>query len=220
MREPRRVALSLLHEGVGGRLKDFDLPPHQSLGPEMTRLLNALLDKKVYCPSTSSIGRLFDGVSALLGLIQVSGFEGEAAMALEFLADREVNNRAPLSYHIPVESQFTPEERWVADWRPLISDIVHDISEGKSPSEIAFGFHHALASLITDFAKRLMCVQVVLSGGVFQNAVLLRLSKQMLTQSGFSVYSSHLFGTNDGGLSLGQSFVAMHTCTSSQSPKK
>ena len=220
MREPRRVALSFLHEMLGERVVDLNLPPLQSLGKEMTMSLMALLDKKVNCPTTSSIGRLFDGVSALLGLIQVSGFEGEAAMALEFLADRDVNQSRPPPYHISLESTSESEGRWVADWRPLISDIVRDISEQKNPSTIALGFHHALARLITDIAERMTCPQVVLSGGVFQNAVLLKHSKVELTKRGFTVYTPELFGTNDGGLSLGQCLVALHSFAKYPSQEK
>ncbi len=220
MREPRRVALSFLHEMFGERLLDLDLPPLQSLGSDMTRSLIALLDKEVHCSPTSSIGRLFDGVSALLGLVQVSGFEGEAAMALEFLADRDVNHIRSQHYHMPLASTSESQKRWVADWRPLISDIVRDICAGKNPAGIALGFHHTLAKLMTNIAERMRCTQVVLSGGVFQNALLLKLSKAELTKRGFTVYTPELFGTNDGGLSLGQCLVAMRTFTKYPSPKK
>ncbi len=87
MREPRRVALALLYEVFGENVFECDLPPLQSLKQQMTRSLVALLDKDVHCPLTSSIGRLFDGVSALLGLSQVASFEGEAAMAREIKAE-------------------------------------------------------------------------------------------------------------------------------------
>jgi hydrogenase maturation protein HypF len=186
----------------------------------MTRSLIALLDKEVHCSPTSSIGRLFDGVSSLLGLVQVSGFEGEAAMALEFLADRDVNHIRSQHYHMPLASTSESQERWVADWRPLISDIVRDICAGKNPAGIALGFHHTLAKLMTNIAERMRCTQVVLSGGVFQNALLLKLSKAELTKRGFTVYTPELFGTNDGGLSLGQCLVAMRTFTKYPSPKK
>lgn len=220
MREPRRMALALLYEIFGNRLMDMDLPPIQSLGSDMTRSLMALLDNKVNCPATSSIGRLFDGVSALLGLVQVSGFEGEAAMALEFLADREMNHTRPQHYHMPLASMSESQEGWVVDWRPLISDIVCDICAGKSPEGIAFEFHHTLATLITNIAERMTCTQVVLSGGVFQNAMLLNLSKAELLKRWVTVYTSELFGTNDGGLSLGQCLIALHSFATNPSPKK
>jgi len=210
MREPRRVSLALLYEVFGENVFEWDLPPFQSLGPHMTRSLIALLDKDVHCPITTSIGRLFDGVSALLGLSQVASFEGEAAMALEFSAESEMENIHPQPYRIPLELQSESQGPWVADWRPLISAIVRDISEQKRPSEIALGLHHALAMLIADVAERIQCPQIVLSGGVFQNALLLKLSESELTKRGFTVYTPQLFGQNDGGLSLGQAFIIMN----------
>ena len=110
MREPRRVALALLYEVFGENVFEWDLPPLQSLEPNMTRSLVALLDKDVHCPITTSIGRLFDGVSALLGLSQVASFEGEAAMALEFLAESEMEKATPQPYRIPIESQPESQE--------------------------------------------------------------------------------------------------------------
>jgi hydrogenase maturation protein HypF len=210
MREPRRSALALLSEVFGENVLDSLLPPLQSFGPQMTQSLVAILDKDVHCPFTSSIGRLFDGVSALLGLSQVTSFEGEAAMALEFLAESEMEKSGPQPYRIPIESQTESEGPWVADWRPLITAIVRDISEQKRPSAIAFGFHHALAMLIANVAERIQCHQIVLSGGVFQNALLLKLSETELTKRGFTVYTPQRFGPNDGGLSLGQAFMTMN----------
>jgi len=216
--EPRRVALALLYEIIGERLFELNIPPLQSLGHHMTRTLVALLDKDINCPITTSIGRLFDGVSSLLGLSQITSFEGEAAMALEFLADRYVNRIQPQPYRFPLGIQSESQRPWVADWRPLISDILRDISEQKSPSEIAFRFHQALAMLIADVAEHIQCSQIVLSGGVFQNAVLLKLSEAVLTERGFTVYTPQQFGPNDGGLSLGQAFMAMNQLAQQHHP--
>jgi hydrogenase maturation protein HypF len=112
MQEPRRVALALLYEVFGENVFEWDLPPLQSLGHHMTRSLVALLDKDVNCPITTSIGRLFDGVSSLLGLSQMASFEGEAAMALEFLAESEMEKTQPSSFHLSLESTLGSEEIW------------------------------------------------------------------------------------------------------------
>ena len=218
MQEPRRVALALLYEVFGERLFEWDLPPLRSLGQNMTRSLVTLLDKDVNCPTTTSIGRLFDGVSALLGLSQVASFEGEAAIALEFLAESEMEKTHSQPYRLPLEPQSDSEGPWEADWRPLISAIIRDISEQKKPSAIALGFHQALAMLIADVAEHIQCPQIVLSGGVFQNALLLKLSEVALTERGFTVYTPQLFGTNDGGLSLGQSFITMNQFAQQHNP--
>ena len=211
MREPRRVALALLHEIFGERLFELDLPPIQSMGQHMARSLIALLDKDVNCPVTTSIGRLFDGVSALLDISQVASFEGEAAMALEFLAEREMENIHPQAYRVSLDFQQETQEPWVADWRPLISDIVRDISEQKRPAAISLGFHHTLAILIANVAEYIQCPQIVLSGGVFQNVLLLKLSEMELTKRDFTVYFPQKFPANDGGLALGQA-INTFTC--------
>ena len=213
MREPRRVALALLYEVIGENVFEWHLPPLQSLGQLMTRSLVALLDKNVNCPITTSIGRLFDGVSALFGLSQVTSFEGEAAMALEFLAEREMKQTPSSSYRLSLESTTESEKIWIADWRPLIHDLIRDLLAQKNLSTSALGFHRALAILIADVAERIQCHQIVLSGGVFQNALLLKLSEAELTKRGFTVYTPQLLGTNDGGLSLGQAFMTMHLLT-------
>ena len=207
MQEPRRVAMALLYEVFGEGVFEFDFPLLQSLGHAMTRSLVALLDKDVNCPVTTSIGRLFDGVSALLDLSQVVSFEGEAAMALEFLAESTRENTHSQPYRFQLDVQEESHGPCVADWRPLISDIVQDISDLKSPSEIALRFHRTLATLIADIAEHVQCPQVVLTGGVFQNALLLKLSETVLTTRGFAVYTPQLFGPNDGGLSFGQAVI-------------
>ena len=217
MREPHRVALALLHE-VFGKSEQI-LPLDQALDPKRTRSLIGLLDKEVNCPYTTSIGRLFEGVSSLLGLSQVSSFEGEAAMALEYLAYREGNSGRTQPYPLPLKSQAESQDQWVADWRPLISGIVEDLTSGQiGPSEIALRFHHTLAMLISDVTERIKCPQVVLSGGVFQNTLLLALSEKKLTKHGFKVYTPQQYGSNDGALSLGQAFIASHRFTHKNQP--
>ncbi len=210
MREPRRVALALLYEVFGEHVFELDLPPMQSLGQHMAGTLVTILNKDVNCPITSSIGRLFDGVSALLGLSQVASFEGEAAIALECLAESEMERTSLQPYRIPLESQSESQKPWMADWQSLISSIVQGISEQESPAAIAFRFHHALAMLIANVAERIQCPQIILTGGVFQNALLLKLSESELTKRGLTVYTPQLFGPNDGGLCLGQAFITMH----------
>jgi hydrogenase maturation protein HypF len=139
-------------------------------------------------------------------------------MALEFMADKKENHTASQPYHMPLESKTEAERGWIADWRPLIRNIVHDITEGEKSEVIALGFHRALAMLMTNVANHIQYHHIVLSGGVFQNALLLRLSEAELTKRGFTVYTPHLFGTNDGGLSLGQSMVGIQTFRQNSAP--
>ena len=97
MREPRRVALSLLYETFGEECLAMDLPPIRSLGHDLASSLVELLKKNVNCPITTSMGRLFDGISSILGLCHFNTFEGEAAMALEFSAEPMEKNRCGTS---------------------------------------------------------------------------------------------------------------------------
>jgi hydrogenase maturation protein HypF len=210
MREPRRVALSLLSDVFEEKLFDLQLPPLQSLGPEMARLCLQMIQQGINAPMTSSIGRLFDGVSALLSLFQLTSFEGQAAMGLEFLAEAASPSTQSLSYRLPIHPSSPSLEGFVVDWRPMIKEIVQDYRQEKNSGEIAWGFHQALAHLIADMAQRLACPQVVLSGGVFQNALLLSLTKQILTSKGMQAFVAYLFGPHDGGLSIGQGIVARH----------
>jgi len=220
MREPRRVALSLLHAVFGEGLKDLELPPLQSLGLDKSRVLMNMMQRHVHSPPTSSMGRLFDGISALLGLHQVTSFEGQAAMSLEFLADAAAPSNQPLSYHLPIHSSNSSAvEMQMADWRPMIEMIVRDCHEGRPSTAIAWGFHQALANLIGDMARRLACPQIVLSGGVFQNAVLVTLTQRELTSRGIQVFIPTRFGPNDGGLSLGQCLVARNHLLKTQQTK-
>lgn len=211
MREPRRVALALLYEIFGNGVVNLNLPPLQSLGTDRTRLLASMIQREMNCPMTSSIGRLFDGVSALIGLSQIASFEGQAAMKLEFLADAAVTDLPSFSYYLPLLSSPYSPESLIVDWQPMITNIVLHLLEGKNPATIAWSFHRALARLVTDMAERIACPRVVLSGGVFQNGLLLSITDRLLTSNGFQVFFPHLFGPNDGGLSIGQCLVAAAT---------
>lgn len=210
MREPRRVALSLLYEIFGNGLVDLDLPPLQSFGPDRTRLLATMIQRNLNCPMTSSIGRLFDGVSALIGLSLIATFEGQAAMALEFLADSAVKDLPSFVYHLPIHPVSQSSETIMMDWQSMIKEILYDLHEEQDHARIAWKFHQALARVIVDIAERIGCPQVVLSGGVFQNTLLLTLTDRLLTSKGFQVFIPERFGPNDGGLSIGQCLVAVH----------
>ena len=214
MQDPRRGALALLYEVFSIKLFELNLPPLQSLGKAMTRSLITLLDKDLNCPKTTSIGRLFDGVSAILGFSRKAYFEGEAATTLEFLAEKGIEERQDSPYRLFLESTPECEEPLMADWRPLIHQLVQDLLAKEDPSDIALKFHRALAILIANIADHFQCPQIVLTGGVFQNALLLQLSELELTKRGFRVYTPQLFAPNDSALSLGQTWLAMNQLTS------
>jgi hydrogenase maturation protein HypF len=210
MREPRRVALSLLYEVFGEKASRITLPSLTSLGSPLAASLVALLEKNINCPATTSMGRLFDGMSSILGLRHLSTFEGEAAMALEF-ASEHMENQIPYSTQTaPMPLMGNPDDTWIVDWRPHIREIVQGCLHGKSVSQMAAEFHRYLTDLILQVAEKEGCPIVVLAGGVFQNAQLTSLAKHRLRSLGYRVYTNTQFPTNDGGLSIGQALIAQH----------
>jgi hydrogenase maturation protein HypF len=199
-REPRRAALGLLFEMLGDAAAVAAGPWFTSA--ELAPLLAALQRLKLF-PRTSSMGRLFDAVAVLCGLPDRVSFEGQAAMGLEFAADPAVS----ASYPLPV-SDGTPA---VADWEPLIRAVLDDRRRGVGVPEIAAKFHNALADLTVAVARRANCRQVVLTGGCFQNALLTVRARERLSAAGFRVYIHQEVPAGDGGIALGQVWLAAQT---------
>jgi hydrogenase maturation protein HypF len=170
--------------------------------PERYRNALELIRKGVRTFTTSSIGRLFDAAAALLGFTREITFEGQAAMWLEQLA-----RNAPLAEAYPFP--FADQE---LDFRPLLRSVIDDRMRGRPPAEIARAFQRGLASGMRD-AIVLTCTlhgldTAVLSGGVFQNELLLEDSKDCLAQDGLQIWTNHSVPPNDGGISLGQAAIA------------
>ena len=148
------------------------------------------------------MGRLFDAVAALCGLPQEISFEGQAAMALEFAADRAEEDAYPMS--------VSDDEPAVADWEPLIRAVLSDRAAGVPRGRIAGRFHNGLAEMALGIARRGGCSRVVLTGGCFQNTLLTERVRARLMQAGFIVYTHRLVPPGDGGIALGQIAVAAH----------
>jgi hydrogenase maturation protein HypF len=170
-----------------------------------------LVHKNVRTFSTTSIGRLFDAAAALLGFTREITFEGQAAMWLEQLARGAVLTEP---YHFP----FTGEE---LDFRPLLQSIICDRLRGRDSGEIARAFHSGLAEGLHDAVAALCKAQhvnvVVLSGGVFQNELLLEDLKSLFTTEPIEIWTNHAVPANDGGISLGQAALAAFAGLDSQS---
>lgn len=171
-----------------------------------TKTIDNLLNSRTLTYQTSSVGRLFDAVSAMLGICSSNRYEGEAAMALEWSAD-ESDCYEPY----PVDVIGEPKQ-FMIDIRKAIAQIAEDILGGNSVRTISTRFHDTMAETVRAGAietrKRTGISQVVLSGGVFQNIRLLNRSLIMLDQEGFKTAISGIIPSNDGGLSLGQAAVA------------
>ena len=201
VREPRRSAVSLLWELFGdGAFEREDLEPVRSLSSADRRVLAVMLDRGVSAPVTSSAGRLFDGVASLTGLTQVSAFEGQAAMALEFVADESVRDAYPL----PVTRGATDDAALVVDWRPLVLAVLDDVARKTPAPSISARFHQALAEAIAAVAREIGLEHVALSGGCFQNRLLTARTVAALRSAGHHVLLHRRVPPGDGGIALGQ----------------
>ena len=199
IREPGRIALALLHEaGL--------FPEHCGLPADRIDLLLQLLDREVAAPVTSSAGRLFDGVAALLGLVRTVSFEGEAAMALEYAADRSAEGAYALVLRPAPDGGPT-----VVDWEPAVSALLGDLEAGVPVGTIAGRFHNGLVEVVEQVADRIDRPAVALSGGCFQNRILAEDTDRSLDERGFEVLRHSVVPPNDGGLALGQIAVAAAT---------
>lgn len=203
VRHPCRVALAQLW--ASGIEWPDQLPPVVALGSRERALLVRQLEANVACVPTSSMGRLFDAVSSIVGLRHHISYEAQAAIELEVAAARTPPERA-CRYAFAVEGD-------TVDPRPVLSGIVADVGRGVAVGSIAAGFHRAVAAVIVELAERVReatgLMTVALSGGVFQNALLAELAVQSLSRAGFETLLPRLVPPNDGGLALGQAFVAL-----------
>ncbi len=176
-------------------LPDLTATPF-NFGKRYLRALE-LLEKNLQVLPTTSVGRLFNTIAALLGFTKEISFEGQAAMWLEHLATKENSNIYPL-----------PFKDNSLDFRPLLKSIVQARLSGTDRHEIAFSFHQSLAKgllvAITDLCERYKLKKVVLSGGVFQNSLLLELLHKELIKTNFTCLTNQKIPPNDGGISLGQ----------------
>jgi hydrogenase maturation protein HypF len=203
VREPRRAALGILHALYGEEAAALA----RGFAPAEAALLCAALARGVNAPTTTAMGRLFDALAALAGVRLASGFEGEAAMALEFAGDT-AGEVAP--YPFPLADGVPA----VADWGPLVAAALADRTRGASPATIAARFHAALVDLAETIAVRAGLARVVLTGGCFQNWRLADQTTARLRARGFTVYLPQAYPPNDGGIALGQLIVAAHRARS------
>ena len=208
MREPRRVALSLLYDVFGEEARRLQLPTLQALEPDLTASLISLLQKDVRCLTTTSMGRFFDAMSSILGLQHLSTFEGEAAMALEFAATSRHDTSQERACRTPIELREIQENTWEIDWHPSLRSIIQAHLHGISPAQLSKDFHYYLVDIIERVVKKFPHYIIVLSGGVFQNTRLTTLAIDRLQASGHRVYTNMQYPTNDGGLALGQAIIA------------
>lgn len=208
---PYRMALA--HLWAAGLPWDADLAPVQACPEDEARMLAAQFATGNGCAPTSSMGRLFDAVSALAGVRQVVAYEAQAAIELEGLA-RDAEGSVG-RYAFALDETHFPA---VIDPAPVIAAIVDDLRGGVTAGEIGAKFHRAVADLIVAVAVNDASVNggsvnggaaqpVALSGGVFQNTLLFRLARDGLRDRGFTVITHRRVPPNDGGIALGQLLI-------------
>lgn len=199
VRHPGRIAMDLLYRaGVDWAP---DIPAVGALGGQARRVLSQQIPGGIGCVATSSMGRLFDAVSSLLGVCHDVTYEGQAAIELEHLARR---GRA-----VPLEIEV---HGGVLDPAPLIAELVRQLRAGTPAADLAAGFHAAVVSstceAVCATAAGLGVRTVGLTGGVFVNRLLLDGLRNALTVKGFEVLTHAVLPCNDGGLALGQAVIA------------
>ena len=198
------MAVSYLLDAYGPALDGLELPLLQRFDAATIRVITEMITKGVNAPLTSSLGRLFDGVASILGIRDKVLFEGQAAMELEMVADKKANSIYDYAWENGSPIQILPQ--------PIITGVVEDLLNDVPVPVISAKFHQTLIRLFTDLAQELRHAydlnRVVLSGGSFQNAILLRGFISALRQQGFEVFSQQQVPTNDGGIALGQAVVA------------
>ncbi len=205
VKEPWRTSLSYLKDATGEELWDYLRPTGfiDKYGKERIENVLKVSGLKEFSPLSSGAGRLFDAVSALIGICDRNTFEGEAAMALESAALEDVED------DYPVDISF--REVMQLDFSATFLAILKDLEKGEDKRVMASKFHNAVAVAVTRTVLKLSLMhnlkKAVLSGGVFQNAYLLSRVEAWLRSEGMQVFVNEVVPCNDAGISLGQAYV-------------
>jgi hydrogenase maturation protein HypF len=206
IKRPYRMALANLW--AAGLDWDDDLPPVAACTPAERRILSRQFEMGINSVPTSSMGRLFDAVAALLGVRQTVSYEAQAAIELEGLTDLTARGAYPF------EIITNPNGALVIDPAPMLGALVADMRARTNVGAMAWRFHAGVANVLTQVCLRLRKAErgsvVALSGGVFQNIRLLEALTQRLQGAGFTVLTHCRVPPNDGGLALGQAVIGMN----------
>ncbi|WP_329571749.1 carbamoyltransferase HypF [Kitasatospora sp. NBC_01266] len=208
VREPDRIAIALLGQHFGPDAARLPLDLLRRRDPFEVGVLLRMAERGVSAPETSSMGRLFDAVSALLGVCERVGYEGQAAIELEQLIAWDQTPVTPWPVRLRPAGDCL-----VIDHRPWLEALVAELGDpDRSPAQLSRAFHESVVHAVLETCLRLShesgLRDVVLSGGVFLNQHLLIRSEQELTRAGLRVHTHSRIPTNDGGLSAGQAMVA------------
>ena len=217
-KEGWRIAVSMIYGYTKDREKAWEIIEKLGLCSEQeSKVQFTMADRKINAVMSTSAGRLFDAVSAILGIRRQSSFEGEASTALQFAAEAfEQKQTSDLSerHNIRQELIFESEEGCILNTEALVQQIVEAKLQGIDSGALAYLFHQTLAEQIVaacmEARKSFDRNKVALSGGVFQNRLLLRLTEEHLVKNGFEVLRHHMIPPNDGGIAIGQAAYGMN----------
>ena len=201
VRNPDRLALAWLHSlGIEW---DVDLPPVIATAEEERKVILRQIETGLNAPRTSSMGRLFDAVAALIGIRGIVNYEAQAAIELEACVNTEERGAYNFDFQ---EDELDPVN--------VFPELIQDLREGVSKGIMAAKFHHGLVQAVLDVCHRVKnergITDVALSGGVWQNLVLLSNATKALRSAGFNVLVHRKVPANDGALAFGQVVVALH----------
>lgn len=204
-----RSGLGMLYTLLGDEILETKwrfLPVVQGYSErEITLLVNSMRSG-LNSPMVYGMGRLFDGISSILGVRQSCSFEAQGAMELEFLAAETYQRVSGVP---PYEYEITGEKPMVLDWRPMLSQILDDMKTGVKRGRISLRVHATLVRMIYEIAGRCRIRELVLSGGVFQNTLLLGLIMKDPQAKMFKIYTHSRIPPNDGCISAGQCAIAL-----------
>jgi len=202
---PYRMAISYLLTLFGHDAPISDLFFKSEVSRQEIDIVMMQVERGINSPLTSSCGRLFDAISALIGIRGTVDYEAQAAIELEMAADEGDYG----SYRFPIVEQDGVN---IVRLKELFSGLIQDLKEGTPQARISTKFHCAVAEMVVQMCQRLAkgsnIRKVALSGGVFQNRLLLRLTVSALQEASFEVLTHGKVPTNDGGVSLGQAVIA------------
>jgi hydrogenase maturation protein HypF len=229
IKKPYRIAIGYILTLIGENAlnavitrgtKQSQLIPIRQVSEVELEVIKRQIERKMNSPLCSSVGRLFDAISALVGIRGEIDYEGQAAVELEMAAHSSVSARK-LDGAISDASQSYPycilEDKGIKIVRlkDLLSAVIEDLQKGISKGTISVKFHNTVAQMINEMCRSIAddtgIAQVALSGGVFQNRLLLRKTVRLLENSGFQVFTHRQVPCNDGGISLGQAVIANFT---------
>ncbi|HBF89219.1 MAG TPA: carbamoyltransferase HypF [Bacteroidales bacterium] len=199
-KESYRMGISYLYKTFGKDFTKLEIPFVKNLDKEKTKLILLAIDKKINVPLSSSSGRLFDAVAAIINLCTLSTFQAEAPMRLEAIIEQNSNEKYEYSFNDTISFNET------------IKGIVTDLINGVSTSIISAKFHNTIIDVILEVVSKISIEyklnKVALSGGTFQNRYLTENLMNKLSSKKFDVYTQSKIPMNDGGIALGQLVIA------------